>query len=577
MTIELKIAFIATLASMFSATAAWIAALSSFLYNRKRLRIDMHNENGGLANSRFVFWTWLNIAYEQFRKSNPKAPEQLVDLIRKSGTPPNMITRNLRELRLWSIDNLDKLDFHQQTLWDFASYIYSVSSSNIASAHMQLDGSIKGVDKGQFFGARIKLETFWDAWTPIMSIRYLSKRYTLYIIVVIIIPSNVEYDHNCNIYNSYVCNVRTQIMRTISYYDVLGIAENATLNEIKKAYHEKSTLYHPDKHHNNPLYKLAEEKQIDLNEAYEVLSDPIKRRIYNQEIHRERKVAGSQKPEYNEYNEYNGTNANEFQSMILIPAGEFQMGDAAKIKWSSEIFSMTPSLKGYSNERPVNIVYLDAFYLDKHEVTNEQYKKFMDATGYKAPDYWDDPNFNIPNHPVVGVSWFDAEAYCKWAGKRLPTEAEWEKAARGVLVGRIYPCGDSLSHNDANYGGTFGKDGWEFTSPVGSFAPNGYGLYDMAGNVNEWCSDWYDENYYKEGRNRYNKNYPLRSNNPKGPHSGSTRVARGGSWRQITPGGYGYGPSRDPSGLRVSNRYGYHSPTSTYNDVGFRCAMDIPK
>ena len=139
--------------------------------------------------------------------------------------------------------------------------------------------------------------------------------------------------------------------------------------------------------------------------------------------------------------------------MVLIPAGEFQMG----------------SNYGYNDEKPVHTVYLDAFYMDKYEVTNALYKKFMDATGHKAPAYWNDSSYNAPDQPVLGVSWNDAKAYAEWAGKRLPTEAEWEKAARGGLVGKKYPWGDSISHDDANYGGTGGKDKWDGTSPVGSF------------------------------------------------------------------------------------------------------------
>jgi formylglycine-generating enzyme len=221
--------------------------------------------------------------------------------------------------------------------------------------------------------------------------------------------------------------------------------------------------------------------------------------------------------------------------MVLISAGDFQMGD---------------SLDGMSNALPVHTVYLDAFYIDVYEVTNAQYKKFMDATGYKAPSYWNDPNYNATNNPVVGVSWDDAKAYADWAWKRLPTEAEWEKAARGGLVGKRYPWGDNITHDDANYSGTGGKDVWTYTSPVGSFAPNGYGLYDMAGNVWEWCADWYDSNYYANSQ----------KSNPTGPASGPYRVLRGGSWG----GNNGYD-------LRAAFRY-YNAPTYLYSYYGFRCA-----
>jgi len=218
--------------------------------------------------------------------------------------------------------------------------------------------------------------------------------------------------------------------------------------------------------------------------------------------------------------------------MVLIPAGDFQMGS-----------------NDYDNEKPIHTVYLDAFYIDIYEVTNAQYKKFMASTGHKSPSYWNDSKYNAPNHPVVGVSWDDAVAYAKWAGKRLPTEAEWEKSAKGGLVGKTYPWGDNLTHDDANYK-------WEHTSPVGSFAPNGYGLYDMAGNVCEWCADWYGNNYYA--------NSP--KSNPKGPGSGERRVLRGGSWKLNYVYDYVY--------LRVAYRNYYYYPTDGhYNFIGFRCVQ----
>jgi len=242
-------------------------------------------------------------------------------------------------------------------------------------------------------------------------------------------------------------------------------------------------------------------------------------------------------------NDNNDVNNTIDTPMVLIPAGEFQMGSNA-------------------TEAPVHTVYLDAFYMDIYEVTNAQYKKFIDETKYrKVLTLWNNQNFNSPNQPVVDVSWNDAVAYCQWIGKRLPTEAEWEKAARGGLVGKRYSWGDTLTHDDANYYGIGGKDIWEYTSPVGSFAPNGYGLYDMAGNVWEWCADWYGLNYYK--------NSP--KSNPDGPSSGSCqcRVLRGGS--------FGHEVFFLNYSLRVAERGHYYAPTLSHSEIGFRCVQDIPK
>lgn len=222
--------------------------------------------------------------------------------------------------------------------------------------------------------------------------------------------------------------------------------------------------------------------------------------------------------------------------MVLIPAGDFQMGDHFN--------------EGWDDEFPVHTVYLDAFYMDIYGVTNAQFQKFMDATGHREPYKWGDSLFNSPEQPVVGVNWHDAVAYAEWAGKRLPTEAEWEYAARGGLSGMKYPWGNDISHGDANYDGAGGRDVWEYTSPVGSFPPNGYGLYDMAGNLWEWCSDVYNQDYYSISPER----------NPTGPDSGSRRVLRGGSWGD------------DPSGLRVTPRYGNNPGGANYY-MGFRCVF----
>lgn len=216
--------------------------------------------------------------------------------------------------------------------------------------------------------------------------------------------------------------------------------------------------------------------------------------------------------------------------MVAIPAGYFQMG----------------SNTGDFCERPVHTVYVNAFYLDKYEVTNAQYRAFMEATGYPAPKYWNDSRFNQPNQPVVGVSWEDALAYARWVGKRLPTEAEWEYAARGGLVGSKFPWGDG----DATGKACLGQN-WQYGKPdnVGSYAPNGYGLYDMAGGVWEWCADWFDCEYYKSSPQI----------NPSGPVSGSERVLRGGAW------------SYDAYYARCSSRH-HLKPNTQSNSVGFRCA-----
>ena len=221
--------------------------------------------------------------------------------------------------------------------------------------------------------------------------------------------------------------------------------------------------------------------------------------------------------------------------MVLIPAGSFGMG----------------TNDGSDNEKPVHTVCVNAFYMDEYEVTNGQYRQFVRATGHREPGYWDDSDCNQPNQPVVGVSWDDAVAYARWAGKRLPTEAEWEYAARGGLSGKKYPWGDSISSSQANYGRNVGNP-----VPVGSYSANGYDLYDMAGNVWEWCSDWYGGDYYS--------NSP--SCNPQGPSSGSYRVLRGGSLDYH---------SDPPYGLRVAYR-NYYSPSTSNLFLGFRCVPGFP-
>jgi len=239
--------------------------------------------------------------------------------------------------------------------------------------------------------------------------------------------------------------------------------------------------------------------------------------------------------------------------MVLIPAGKFVMGinptDIQELTNWAKGYDPTAQTSWFQDETPRHEVYLDAYYIDVYEVTNGMYAKFIQATGNKPPKFWDDPKYNDPQQSVVGVTWEDAKAYCDWAGKRLPTEAEWEKAACGGLIGKRFPWGDEASHDYANYAGTVGSDVWAGPAPVGKFVPNGYGLYDMAGNVFEWCADWYDKDYYAKSPKE----------NPKGPDSGKTRVIRGGA--------FGY----TANFMRVTDRFGSYFSTNAYPFVGFRC------
>ena len=204
------------------------------------------------------------------------------------------------------------------------------------------------------------------------------------------------------------------------------------------------------------------------------------------------------------------------------------------------------SNSGDADEKPVHRVYLDEFFIDKYEVTNEQYNQCVSAGPCSPNNKYD--GFTDPRQPVVGVDWNQASTFCSWAGKRLPTEAEWEKAARGT-DGRTYPWGEGIDCSRANYGDC----GHGKTKPVGTY-PSGaspYGAMDMAGNVWEWVADWYDAKYYQNSPNR----------NPTGPSSGLSRVLRGGGWYF------------SPLNLRVAYRLGLN-PTDRGSNVGFRCVRD---
>jgi len=245
----------------------------------------------------------------------------------------------------------------------------------------------------------------------------------------------------------------------------------------------------------------------------------------------------------------NGTSPPE--GMVLVPAGEFLMGS------NPEVDPLADEL----DEMPQHTVFLDAYFIDKYEVSNADYAKFVEATGRRPSIFGDNPQYNQPNQPVVGVSWGDAVAYAQWVGKRLPTEAEWEKAARGT-DGRIWPWGNEFDPTKCNFdddGKSDGHlDGFAMAAPVDSF-PQGtspYGVFNVAGNVAEWVSDWFDMAYYEMS--------PYK--NPKGPEtSGMGKKSwRGASW---------FAGSNQ---VRCAFRE-YDDIVASGQMLGFRCALDAPR
>jgi formylglycine-generating enzyme required for sulfatase activity len=225
-------------------------------------------------------------------------------------------------------------------------------------------------------------------------------------------------------------------------------------------------------------------------------------------------------------------------ALAAIPAGWFLMG----------------SETGQDNERPTHRVWIDAFQLAMHQVTNADYGLFLRYSGKLPPPFWHDPDFRHPHQPVVGVSWLEAADYCAWLTSlsghpyRLPTEAEWERAARGGVEGALFPWGDAPPESLPNYASR-----WQAgPEPVGQSEPNIYGLHDICANVHEWCSDWYDAGYYAISPER----------NPRGPQSGNRRASRGGSWRHH---------------IKVTRCAARSSipPHFQYADYGFRVACGV--
>jgi formylglycine-generating enzyme required for sulfatase activity len=238
--------------------------------------------------------------------------------------------------------------------------------------------------------------------------------------------------------------------------------------------------------------------------------------------------------------------------MILIPAGPFLMG----------------SNDGLPNERPEHTVTLNAYYIDQFEVTAGRYQKFIESAKRDLPPTWDDEAAQtLSDLPAVGMSWTDAAAYCKWAGRRLPTEAEWEKAARGT-DGRRYPWGHMQPFVDiANYNRgvwvseaitlvpvSSGLEGMSVRHGLKEGGKSPYGLFHMAGNAAEWVADWYDREFYQKSPDK----------SPTGPATGEKRVIRGGSWADL------------PTALRVTARFAAE-PDFEERTIGFRCAMDAEK
>ncbi len=345
-----------------------------------------------------------------------------------------------------------------------------------------------------------------------------------------------------------------------NYFDVLGIS----IEEFEELSEADIIAYVESIH--DKLYRASlnaggrprsdgrteEEWRTLLNQARDTLIDPDIRRLHNSTL------------QQTENSLDDGITHLSSENMVLIPEGEFQMG--------------CDDYQSDKSEKPVHTVYVDAFYIDSFPVTNLQYKLFLDANPqwkspkiidiyrmrkYRDTDYlmtWD--RNKVPTgkeeHPVTWVSWYAAMAYAQWLGKRLPTEAEWEKAARGGLEEKKYPWGNSIDDSYANFGINIGE-----TTPIGNYPANNYEVYDMVGNVSEWCLDKWDEKFYS-----YSPHInPIAGGSTERiieTHSKlrEERVIRGGSWHT------------DLEDLRISYRTGL-APSKTESFIGFRCVKPI--
>jgi len=225
----------------------------------------------------------------------------------------------------------------------------------------------------------------------------------------------------------------------------------------------------------------------------------------------------------------------------IIPAGWFLMGCET----------------GQDEEKPVHRVWVGAFEMAVVQVRNQDFALFLQATAHPVPPHWNNPDFNHPEQPVVAVSWFEATKYCEWLSGvtrrryRLPTEGEWERAARGGSEGCLYPWGDEPPQSRPEYQRRWGGE-VKGPLPAGRGSPNPYGLFDVSENVHEWCADWFSREFYSHSPER----------NPKGPETGHRRASRGGSWRHH---------------VKVSRCAARSSipPTFQYADYGFRLVRSI--